>query len=225
MTTGLSVLAVDDESPALDELAYLLKNSAMVSHLRAVSSATDALHHLHHERYDVVLLDIAMPGMDGLELARVVAQFSHPPAIVFVTAHDEHALAAFDVGGTDYLLKPVTQERLVTALRRVAQPRREDQPDEDARSTPFRSRSAPHEDGLPRRGVVGGVVGRLRPPAPARRVTASRAAPHVASRGALARARVRPDPPQLPRLAARDHARSGRRRATRSSASARTTSR
>lgn len=135
MTTGLSILAVDDEAPALDELAYLLKNSAMVSHLRAVSTATDALHHLHHERYDVVLLDIAMPGMDGLELARVVAQFSHPPAMVFVTAHDEHALAAFDVGGTDYLLKPVTQERLVTALRRVVQLRREDQPDENALDT------------------------------------------------------------------------------------------
>lgn len=135
MTSGLSVLAVDDESPALDELAYLLKNSAMVSHLRAVGSATDALRHLHDERYDVVLLDIAMPGMDGLELARVVAQFSHPPAIVFVTAHDEHALAAFDAGGTGYLLKPVTQERLVTALRRVAQSRQDDHPEDSSLDT------------------------------------------------------------------------------------------
>jgi DNA-binding LytR/AlgR family response regulator len=131
MTTGLSVLAVDDESPALDELVYLLQHSSMASHVRAVSSATDALHHLHHERYDVVLLDIAMPGMDGLELARVVAQFSHPPAIVFVTAHEEHALAAFDVGGSGYLLKPVTQERLVTALRRVA-PSHQEGPEDNA---------------------------------------------------------------------------------------------
>ena len=126
MSSGLSVLAVDDETPALDELVFLLKNSALASHVRAVSSATEALHHLHHERYDVVLLDIAMPGIDGLELARVVARFSHPPAIVFVTAHEEHALAAFDVGGSGYLLKPVTQERLTTALRRVARPRRDD---------------------------------------------------------------------------------------------------
>ena len=159
MTTGLSVLAVDDEAPALDELAYLLKNSAMASHLRAVGSATDALHHLQHERYDVVLLDIAMPGIDGLELARVVAQFSHPPAIVFVTAHDEHALAAFDVGGTDYLLKPVTQERLVTALRRVVPaapggPRRR----HHARHHSGRDRHA-DEDRVPRRRVVGRVVG------------------------------------------------------------------
>jgi DNA-binding LytR/AlgR family response regulator len=126
VTSGLSVLAVDDETPALDELVYLLRNSAMASHVRAVGSATDALHHLHHERYDVVLLDIAMPGIDGLELARVVAQFSHPPAIVFVTAHEEHALAAFDVGGSGYLLKPVTQGRLVTALRRVTLGRQDD---------------------------------------------------------------------------------------------------
>ena len=79
MTVGLSVLAVDDETPALDEIVYLLEDSAMVSHVHAVSSATDALHHLHHDRFDVVLLDIAMPGIDGLELARVVAQFSLPP--------------------------------------------------------------------------------------------------------------------------------------------------
>jgi two-component system, LytTR family, response regulator LytT len=135
VTAGLSVLAVDDETPALDELVYLLKASAMASYVRAVGSATDALHHLHHEHYDVVLLDIAMPGMDGLELARVMAQFSQPPAIVFVTAHEEHALAAFDVGGSGYLLKPVTQERLVTALRRIAVPRRADEAEEDALET------------------------------------------------------------------------------------------
>ena len=135
MTTGLSVLAVDDETPALDELVYLLTHSAMASHVRAVSSATDALHHLHHERFDVVLLDIAMPGMDGLELARVMAQFSQPPAVVFVTAHEEHALAAFDVGGAGYLLKPVTQERLVTALRRVAPARQENHEEDTALDT------------------------------------------------------------------------------------------
>ena len=116
---GLSVLAVDDEPPALDELTFLLENSALVSSVRAAKSATDALHYMHDEHYDVVLLDIAMPGLDGLELARVLSRFSHPPAIVFVTAHEEHALAAFDAGGIGYLLKPVTLDRLVSTLRRV----------------------------------------------------------------------------------------------------------
>jgi DNA-binding LytR/AlgR family response regulator len=116
---GLSVLAVDDEPPALDELIFLLENSTLVSSVRAAKSATDALHYIHDERYDVVLLDIAMPGLDGLELARVLSRFSHPPAIVFVTAHEEHALEAFDAGGMGYLLKPVTLDRLVSTLRRV----------------------------------------------------------------------------------------------------------
>jgi DNA-binding LytR/AlgR family response regulator len=133
--SGLSVLAVDDEAPALDELIYLLENSALVGSVRAAKSATDALHHMHGERYDVVLLDIAMPGLDGLELARVLGRFSNPPAIVFVTAHEEHALAAFDAGGMGYLLKPVTLERLVSTLKRVAHHSADDEPAEGSLET------------------------------------------------------------------------------------------
>lgn len=132
MTGTLSVLAVDDEPPALDELVYLLTTLSMVSQVRAVSSAEDALHYLHHDRFDVVLLDIAMPGLDGLELAGVVSHFSEPPAIVFVTAHEEYALAAFNVGGVGYLLKPVTEETLLTVLGRVARSRTEDSTGVDA---------------------------------------------------------------------------------------------
>jgi DNA-binding LytR/AlgR family response regulator len=128
--TGLSVLAVDDETPALDELVYLLQNSEIVTTVRAVQNATDALHFAHQETYDVVLLDIAMPGMDGLELARVLGQFTQPPAIVFVTAHEEHALSAFDAGGVGYLLKPVTQEKLFHTLHRVVRPVQDAQNDE-----------------------------------------------------------------------------------------------
>jgi DNA-binding LytR/AlgR family response regulator len=119
VTTGLAVLAVDDEAPALDELTFLLEHSTLVSSVRSAQSATEALHCLQGEHYDVVLLDIAMPGIDGLELAGILAQFSEPPVIIFVTAHEEHALAAFDVGGMGYLLKPVTHERLLHALDRV----------------------------------------------------------------------------------------------------------
>jgi DNA-binding LytR/AlgR family response regulator len=132
---GLSVLAVDDETPALDELTFLLENSSLVSSVRAAKSATDALHYMHDERYDVVLLDIAMPGLDGLELARVLSRFSHPPAIVFVTAHEEHALEAFDVGGMGYLLKPVTRERLVSTLQRVVNRPADDTPDSGSLET------------------------------------------------------------------------------------------
>jgi DNA-binding LytR/AlgR family response regulator len=133
--TGLSVLAVDDEPPALDELTYLLENSAMVSSVRAAKSATDALHYMRDESYDVVLLDIAMPGLDGLELARVLSRFSHPPAIIFVTAHEEHALEAFDAGGMGYLLKPVAHDRLVSTLRRVVSHQAADTPGSDSLGT------------------------------------------------------------------------------------------
>ena len=69
---------------------------------------------------DVVLLDIRMPGMDGVEAARHISQMAPPPAIIFTTAYDEHALAAFDASATDYLLKPIRTERLRAALEKAS---------------------------------------------------------------------------------------------------------
>ena len=69
---------------------------------------------------DAIFLDINMPGLSGLELAAVLANFSRPPAVVFVTAHEDKAVAAFDVGAADYLLKPLRRDRLDEAVRRVA---------------------------------------------------------------------------------------------------------
>lgn len=118
--SNLSVLAVDDEAPALDELEYLLRRVPTVGEINTARNATDALRLLQESRYDAVLLDIRMPGLGGLELARVLSRFAEPPAIVFVTAHEEHAIEAFDVHAVDYLLKPPSQERLTRALERVA---------------------------------------------------------------------------------------------------------
>ena len=118
----LSALAVDDELPALDELEYLLQASGLVGEVVAVRDATDALRQLRDRSFDVVVLDIAMPGLGGMELASVLAQFSEPPAIVFVTAHEEHALEAVDVGAVGYLLKPLDQQRLQQVLRRLGPP-------------------------------------------------------------------------------------------------------
>jgi DNA-binding LytR/AlgR family response regulator len=117
--SGLRVLAVDDERPALDELAFLLGRDERVDDVLTSSSATDALRLLRSEQVDLVLLDIAMPGLTGLELASVLQQFRTRPAIVFVTAHQHHAVDAFDLHAVDYLLKPVREERLREAVRRV----------------------------------------------------------------------------------------------------------
>jgi two-component system response regulator LytT len=115
--TALSILAVDDETPSLDELSYLLHKSALVGRVVVAQHATDALRHLRDEEFDAVLLDIRMPGLDGMELARVLARFSSPPVVIFVTAHEDHALEAFEVGAAGYLLKPVDETRLDRVLR------------------------------------------------------------------------------------------------------------
>ncbi len=122
--THMRVLAVDDEPPALDELAFLLESHPAVTDVVTANNASDALRAMHdggpHEPgFDVVLLDIRMPGLDGLELAKVLVNFARPPAVVFVTAHDDRAIDAYELGAVDYLLKPVRADRLDESLRRV----------------------------------------------------------------------------------------------------------
>jgi len=115
----LRVLAVDDEPPALDELAYLLRGDDRVAHVDTAGDAAQALRLLRDGAVDAVFLDIRMPSLDGLELARVLANFAHPPLVVFVTAHDDRAVDAFELGAVDYLLKPLHVDRLAETLRRI----------------------------------------------------------------------------------------------------------
>jgi DNA-binding LytR/AlgR family response regulator len=115
----LRVLIVDDEAPAREDLAFLLREDARVGKVRAAHSAAQALKYLNDEPVDVVFCDIKMPGLDGMELARVVTHFTDRPQIVFVTAYDDHAVAAFELQATDYLMKPVRADRLAEAVRRV----------------------------------------------------------------------------------------------------------
>ena len=124
MTADLAILAVDDEAPSLDELSFLLDRSPLVAHVAVARSATEALRRLHDEEFDSVLLDIRMPGLDGMELARVLGRFARPPVVIFVTAHEDHALEAFEVGAAGYLLKPVDEGRLDRLLRRAVLPSR-----------------------------------------------------------------------------------------------------
>jgi DNA-binding LytR/AlgR family response regulator len=115
----LRVLAVDDEAPALDELSYLLRADLRVAHVHSARDATEALRVLRDADVDVVFLDIRMPGLDGMELARVLGRFARPPAVVFVTAYDDRAAEAFDLGVADYVRKPVQADRIAESLRRV----------------------------------------------------------------------------------------------------------
>ena len=118
---GLRVLVVDDERPALDELQFHLDRDERVAEVVACDSATEALRVLHDREVDAVFLDIEMPGLTGLELAQVLTRFRVPPPVVFVTAHEAHAVEAFDLRAVDYVLKPIRAERLAEAVRRVIQ--------------------------------------------------------------------------------------------------------
>ncbi|HET9944975.1 MAG TPA: LytTR family DNA-binding domain-containing protein [Actinomycetes bacterium] len=117
--SGLRVLVADDEAPSREELAFLLGQQEGVAHVRSVGSGPEVLRALEEDDVDALFLDIRMPGLDGLDVARVLARFRTPPRVVFVTAYDEHAVEAFDLRAADYLLKPVRPQRLAEAVRRV----------------------------------------------------------------------------------------------------------
>jgi DNA-binding LytR/AlgR family response regulator len=118
-TGQVSALVVDDEAPARDQLAYLLQTIPAVGAVHAVGSSSDAIRRLQQHQYDLVFLDVRMPGLDGLEVAQLLQRFAVPPAVIFVTAYEEYAVRAFEVQARDYLLKPISRARLETALDRV----------------------------------------------------------------------------------------------------------
>jgi DNA-binding LytR/AlgR family response regulator len=119
MTAPLRVLAVDDEPPALDELAYQLRAHPSVAEVRTAGDAAAALKAIEDGGIDAVFLDIRMPGLSGLDLAKVLARFARPLPVVFVTAYDDAAVDAFALRAVDYLLKPVRADRLAEAVRRL----------------------------------------------------------------------------------------------------------
>ena len=126
----LRILAVDDERPALDELVFLLSRDPRVETVQTASDGAGALRLLQETVVDAVFLDIRMPGLTGLDLARVLGRFRQAPVVVFVSAYDDHAVDAFEVKAVDYVMKPVRETRLREAVRRVIEARRSVAPPE-----------------------------------------------------------------------------------------------
>jgi two-component system response regulator AlgR len=137
----MKVLIVDDEPLARNRLAGMLAELPDVEVAGEAGNGRAAVELAQSEAVDAVLLDIAMPVMDGLEAARHLAQLDSPPAVVFCTAYDEHALAAFEAAAVDYLVKPVRRERLLEALERARRHRAGTQP---ARALPPAGRQRSH---------------------------------------------------------------------------------
>ncbi|ONK12077.1 LytTR family DNA-binding domain-containing protein [Streptomyces sp. MP131-18] len=124
MKSQLRALVVEDEASTRHELAAMLGALPEIGAVGEADGGEAAVRLLGTETYDAVFLDISMPGLDGMEVARVLSMLSAPPAIVFVTASEHHAVEAFGIGAADYLLKPVRPERLAEAVGRVGVLRR-----------------------------------------------------------------------------------------------------
>ncbi|MGD9481851.1 LytTR family DNA-binding domain-containing protein [Streptomyces sp. TRM70308] len=120
----LRVLVVEDEPSTREELNGFLADTPEIAEVLSADSGEAAVRLLGGAGFDAVFLDISMPGLDGMEVARVVSMLSRPPAIVFVTASESHAIEAFGIGAVDYLLKPVRPERLADSVARIARLRR-----------------------------------------------------------------------------------------------------
>jgi two-component system response regulator AlgR len=123
--SALKVFIVDDEAPSRERLKELLGDIAAEVPTSVVGEArhgVEALELIPAAEAELVLLDIKMPGMGGLEVARHLGTLERAPRIIFITAHDRHAVEAFELNALDYLLKPVRAERLAAALRKAAVP-------------------------------------------------------------------------------------------------------
>ena len=116
----MNILIVDDEAPARDRLRQMIGEAAEHTVVGEAGNGQQALQMAEKLRPDVVLLDIRMPGIDGIETARHISAFEEPPAVVFTTAYDEYAIQAFEANAVGYILKPVRRERLDSALRQAS---------------------------------------------------------------------------------------------------------
>ncbi|MBS0367335.1 MAG: response regulator transcription factor [Proteobacteria bacterium] len=115
----MRVLIVDDEAPARERLRSVLAEIAEVTVAGEASNGAEALSATHDLSPDIVLLDVRMPGMDGLEAARHLQLLEEPPAVIFTTAFDRYAVEAFEAQAVGYLLKPVRTEQLAGAIARA----------------------------------------------------------------------------------------------------------
>lgn len=131
----MKILIVDDEALARQRLSSMLVELNVSYQLVGeAANGQEAINICHANEVDLVLMDIRMPGMDGLAAAAELTKLETPPAIIFTTAYDEHALAAFEHSATDYLLKPIRRERLQQALERAQRPTRAQHTDFGANS-------------------------------------------------------------------------------------------
>lgn len=116
---SMRVMIVDDEKPALSRLSSMLSEADGYDICAEASNGVEAIRQADKFKPDIVLMDIRMPGMDGLEAARHMSDYEQPPALIFTTAYGEHALEAFETNAVGYLLKPIRREKLMVELAKA----------------------------------------------------------------------------------------------------------
>ena len=158
-TDTLATLIVDDEPLAIDRMRMICDQLPMVRVAGTASDGAQALARIDELAPDLVLLDLTMPELDGLGVARRLAAQDNPPAVIFVTAHDNHAVEAFDLDAVDYVLKPVEKDRLERAITRVVARRGGGSGDGAGASRWLEELWVPHRSELVRIGVS--EVGRI----------------------------------------------------------------
>lgn len=139
----LKALIVDDEYPARQELRYLLNNFDNIEIVGEAANAQEALALIKALDYQVLFLDVSMPGMTGLELGAAIQELPRPPHVIFITAYDEYALQAFEVNAVDYLLKPVEPGRLKKAIDKIIKASQEVSVDAPEKETPKTAKGKP----------------------------------------------------------------------------------
>jgi len=120
----VKILIVDDEKPARNRLSRMVGELGQHELVGEAVNGVEALGMSQSREPDIVLMDIRMPGMDGIEAARHISRLDEPPAVIFTTAFSDHALEAFETHAVDYLLKPVKQDRLKAAIDAAIRPTR-----------------------------------------------------------------------------------------------------
>ncbi|NLI91116.1 MAG: response regulator transcription factor [Peptococcaceae bacterium] len=113
------ILIADDEPLARDELIYLLTKIGGIEVVGEASTGEDTINKARETCPDTIFLDIQMPKLNGLEVAKIISHWSNPPLIVFATAYDEHAIKAFEVNAIDYVLKPFEEDRVLMTVERI----------------------------------------------------------------------------------------------------------
>lgn len=118
----MNCIIVDDESPSREELKYFINNFSNIIILEEFDDSIMALEYIEKNKIDVIFMDINMPKLDGMALGKIISHFPKHPLIIFITAHKDYAVDAFEIQAYDYILKPYSEERIVSTLKKIEKP-------------------------------------------------------------------------------------------------------